>query len=175
MNHTLSNPDDFTLPATKGSLNILRDASTSAGSQLSIVLFTSSIVTMLDPRNGADHVYSESDHGDFFEQEAQRLGAEAPSRILYVASKVAAEKVVWQYKNELQVRYSDQTSREDTLMSGKLAAILDLHYSSRCGDWPQRSTLLFPFLTARNSQTYLEPFLGRGEGTTTSLWQWCLL
>ena len=58
---------------------------------------------MFDPRNSADHVYKESGHSDFFVQEAQYLGSRAPARVLYVASKVLAERTIWQYMKEFQV------------------------------------------------------------------------
>ena len=170
MNHDLINPDDFILPAVEGSLNILRAASRSAGCQLSLVLFTSSVVTLLDPRNSLDHVYSESDHSDYFQQEAQRLGAQAPSRVLYVASKVAAEKAVWQYRTDFQVRSLACLLILENTHQRHSAAVCDKHYPPWCGDWSERSARGVSSSTTVNTQTNLESFLRRGQRAAASSW-----
>ena len=121
---------DFKDPAVRGSLNLLHAATESAGPQLRCVVFTSSVVTLLDPRKSPDYVFSEVDVGDYFEQEVERLGSAAPSRMFYVASKVAAEKAVWQYRRDFQVRSSGQRACAK-LTRSPLAVVRNLYHPPR--------------------------------------------
>ena len=98
--------DEFITPAVQGSLSVLQSAFHHAGPQLESFVLTSSLAAISDPEKAASgYSFSESDWNDWTENKCKELGAEAPSQLLYPASKTAAEKAVWGFKNEFKVGY----------------------------------------------------------------------
>lgn len=60
------------------------------------VVITSSIVTLLEPKEGK-YVYSEADWFDTAPKLVEQYGVGASGGIKYIASKVLAERAAWEY------------------------------------------------------------------------------
>jgi len=52
----------------------------------------------------APNTFTNADWNNWAETKAQELGDSAPIKVLYSASKVAAERAVWKFRNEHKVR-----------------------------------------------------------------------
>ncbi|RFU30552.1 hypothetical protein B7463_g5794, partial [Scytalidium lignicola] len=91
------------IPAVKGTETILNSA-LKAGPQLSSVVVTSSVAAVTNyPTPIPDYVFNESNFASIALETAERDRAEGkktPSGLLYTASKTAAEKALWKFKDE---------------------------------------------------------------------------
>lgn len=110
--HTAS-PIDFSLdtfekmvvPAMRGS-EVLLASALKAGPQLKAVVVTSSVVAIIDPPKTPDHVYTEAEFATVnLERATQERGGsvKTPGNVLYSASKTAADRAVWKFRDERKV------------------------------------------------------------------------
>ncbi|KAI9721280.1 MAG: hypothetical protein M1812_002442 [Candelaria pacifica] len=98
-NFSLKGWDNFVTPAIQGCTSILRSALAHGGSQLESFVVTSSVAAVTDYRaNDPTYSYTELDWNNGAEAKARELGNEASTALLYPASKVAAEKAVWEFR-----------------------------------------------------------------------------
>ncbi len=98
----------FMGPAVKSVTSILHSAVKHAGPQLSSVVYLSSVAAVWDYAVGmADPSYefSEKDWNEWAEKTALEVGDENGAWLMwYPASKAAAEKAIWKFKDENKVR-----------------------------------------------------------------------
>lgn len=136
---SLTSYADVVVPAEQGTTTLLRSALTVAGPQLEIVVVTSSVAAVVDTvlhRNEpGGYVYTEADVAVTALETAERAEiarrskageeegdveaqAEVSAGLMYAASKIAAERAVWAFVRENQVRVlfsmSKQPLPEDT-------------------------------------------------------------
>jgi nucleoside-diphosphate-sugar epimerase len=94
-----TDPDPILHAAVNGTLTILNSALKSAGPQLKTVVVTSSIAA-IKTTNPPPYVLTEKDWNEFALSEVARLGKETPGPIIYGASKTAAEKAFWKWRDD---------------------------------------------------------------------------
>jgi nucleoside-diphosphate-sugar epimerase len=88
-------------PAVKGSENVLESA-LKAGPQLASVVFTSSMGAIIDPTDEPNHVFTENHFAAAALNRAiadRDAGRSTPGSIMYAASKTAAERTVWAFRD----------------------------------------------------------------------------
>ena len=100
------------MPAVRGAVGMLESAFKHAGPQLESVVITSSVAAIYDPSK-RPYTFTEADWNTWAEAKAKELGGEAPSSTLYPASKVAAEKAFWKFRDDNQVFESFAIVRHD--------------------------------------------------------------
>jgi len=98
-----------------GAVGILNSAYRHAGPQLESFVITSSVAAIVDPTK-PKYAFSEEDWNTYSYDRAKDLGDEAPSGMLYQASKVAAERAVWEFKKNHVVRRTSHYSRPFMLL-----------------------------------------------------------
>lgn len=92
---------DETVGVAKRGNETLLTAALKAGPQLSSVVVTSSVAAIIDSKDDPEYVYTEADWASEKLAEAEKdrqTGGTTPSNVLYVASKTAAEKLLWEFK-----------------------------------------------------------------------------
>ncbi|KAI4115209.1 MAG: hypothetical protein LQ345_004149 [Seirophora villosa] len=94
--------------AVAGAISILDSAIRHAGPRLSSFVFTSSIAACTDPQAPLPKTFTENDWNTWAEAEAkskefEELEDAAKGPVLYQASKTAAERAVWQWREEKKV------------------------------------------------------------------------
>ena len=95
----------FITPAKRGNQVIL-DSALKTGPQLSSVVITSSAAAVFDASKPVGTVFTESDFATSALERAEKDKAEGlktPPGVLYSASKAAAEKEVWRWRDEHKV------------------------------------------------------------------------
>jgi nucleoside-diphosphate-sugar epimerase len=95
------------IPAIRGS-EVLLASALKAGPQLKSVVVTSSVVAIINPPSTPDHVYTEAEFASVNLERAIRErdeGIQTPGNVLYGASKTAADRRVWEFRNEHKVRF----------------------------------------------------------------------
>ncbi|KAL8954562.1 MAG: hypothetical protein Q9183_007049, partial [Haloplaca sp. 2 TL-2023] len=101
--------------ATSGALSILNSALNHARPQLQSFVLTSSFAACNDPSAALPKTFTENDWNEWAEAKAQSADFEsmddlAKAKVLYPASKTAAEKAVWKWKDERRVSFSQAVS-----------------------------------------------------------------
>lgn len=91
-------PEPVLHAAINGTNTILNSA-LKAGPQLKTVVVISSIASIKTAAQ-PPYTFTEKDWNDYAESEVKRLGKETPGPVIYAASKVAAEKAFWKFKEE---------------------------------------------------------------------------
>lgn len=91
--------------AVQGTLSLLRSALEHAGPQLKSFVYAGSSVAMgLRSPNDKTSTFMEEDWNDAAVKTVQELGKDAPGRLIYAASKTAAERALWNFHRETQGR-----------------------------------------------------------------------
>ena len=78
-----------------------------AGPQLTSVVVTSSVAAVTNPKEGS-YTFTEADFASASldrATEEREEGVQTPVGILYSASKTAAERAVWKFRDGHRVRY----------------------------------------------------------------------
>lgn len=89
--------------AVEGTLSLLRSALNHAGQQLeTFVLAGSSTATGLRSPDDENSTFTEEHWNDSAVKTAQELGTNTPGRLIYAASKTAAERAFWNFHQETQ-------------------------------------------------------------------------
>ncbi|KAG9231618.1 hypothetical protein BJ875DRAFT_468946 [Amylocarpus encephaloides] len=108
--HTAS-PINFNLTTYEETVDIavagntsLLDSALKAGPQLKSVVTTSSTVSVMDPKEeGSEYVFTEKDFASLALEESTKdrdAGRSTPSNRLYAASKTAADRTMWKFRDE---------------------------------------------------------------------------
>ncbi|KAH7384961.1 hypothetical protein BKA64DRAFT_154165 [Cadophora sp. MPI-SDFR-AT-0126] len=111
INFSLTDYSHFITPAIRGNQVIL-DSALKAGSQLSSVVITSSAAAVVDASKPGGYVFTESDFATTALEKADKdkaEGVKTPPGVLYSASKAAAEKEVWRWRDEHKPKFSIST------------------------------------------------------------------
>ncbi|KAI9645572.1 hypothetical protein NHQ30_006314 [Ciborinia camelliae] len=89
------------IPAVSGT-NTLLSSALKSGPQLETVVITSSLIAIVDPRTDS-HIFTESDFASESLTQAQldlKEHRQTPAAMLYGASKTAADRAVWKFRDE---------------------------------------------------------------------------
>jgi nucleoside-diphosphate-sugar epimerase len=103
---SLATYEEMVLPAMHGTTTVLSSA-LKAGSQLSAVVITSSVVAVTNPKEGP-YTFTEKDFASFALEKVlkdKEEGVRSPGGVLYAASKTAADRAVWRFRDEHKVPY----------------------------------------------------------------------
>lgn len=94
-------------PAVNGTLGILNAAHKHAGPELQVFVYMSSLVTVLDPSNSPPHHYTSESWNTSAENAISSLANDerAPFGVLYSASKILAEKTVFNFSEDMKPRF----------------------------------------------------------------------
>lgn len=103
---SLQTLDDFMVPAIGGAIGILDSALKHAGPQLESFVVTSSVAAIANASRPQGHSFTEADWNDFA-LNAVKTNPNAPVPLFYSASKTAAEKAVWEWRDKNQVSHPD--------------------------------------------------------------------
>jgi nucleoside-diphosphate-sugar epimerase len=89
-------------PVLKSAINGTVRALESAVKEPRIKSFVlmSSITAMLGMQRTGDYTYTEADWNTFAEAAVAEQGKSTPGRIIYSASKTAAERALWKFRDE---------------------------------------------------------------------------
>lgn len=90
------------VPAVNGALSILNSAYKHAGPQLESFVITSSFAAVSDPSK-RPYTFTAADWNTWAEAEHKKLGSDTPPTVLYPASKAAAERAIWDFRDEHKV------------------------------------------------------------------------
>lgn len=85
-----------------------------AGSQLTAVVVTSSTIAIVNPKEDPEYNFTERDHGSFSLEEAKKdrdAGRQSAGGRLYAASKIAADRVMWEFREKNKVSLPSTTPR----------------------------------------------------------------
>ncbi|KAJ4386002.1 hypothetical protein N0V93_008893 [Gnomoniopsis smithogilvyi] len=89
--------------AVQGTLSLLNSALHNAGPHLKAFVLAGSSSSMgLHSLDKTDKIYTEADWNDAVLDVVNDLGKEAPGRLIYAASKTAAEKAFWKFRQETE-------------------------------------------------------------------------
>ncbi|KAH6903380.1 D-lactaldehyde dehydrogenase [Coprinopsis sp. MPI-PUGE-AT-0042] len=94
----LDDPDDFIIPAVKGTVGVLKSALKNAPNVKRIVI-TSSVAAVMTVTSEPSN-FSEKDWNEASIKEVEEKGREADTMTKYRASKTLAEKAAWAFYNE---------------------------------------------------------------------------
>ncbi|KAA6413937.1 MAG: hypothetical protein FRX48_02299 [Lasallia pustulata] len=106
LNYQLKTWDDFVTPAVNGNICVLTSALKHAGPQLEAFVMTSSLAATISHPNRKRYKSTEKDWNNWAESIAQSLGDKADHTILYPASKAAAEKALWKFRDQYNPDWS---------------------------------------------------------------------
>lgn len=130
------------VPAEKGAETLLKSA-LKAGSRLSSVVITSSVVAVVNPQDDPTYVFTEADWASAALETAIKNrdnGSQTPANVLYAASKTASDRVVWKFRDEHNVCFPYRTLKY--CLMKRIADICDHNDQPLSGD---RSTRNSPF------------------------------
>ncbi|RDI80118.1 hypothetical protein Vi05172_g9813 [Venturia inaequalis] len=112
---SFTDPDYVINTAVGGTVSILKSA-LKAGEQLKSVIYISSIAAIVGPQD-APYTFTEKDWNSFSEGEVARLGGDAGGPQIYLASKTAAERAFWKFREEHKPNFS-QTAVNPVFVTG---------------------------------------------------------
>jgi nucleoside-diphosphate-sugar epimerase len=111
LDFSLKTYEQLVIPAVRGSETLLASA-LKAGSQLTSVVVTSSVVAIVNPKDEPEYIFSEADSASASLEKAnadKEAGIETPVGILYGASKTAADRAVWKFRTEKKPSFAIST------------------------------------------------------------------
>lgn len=94
----LTDPEPVIKAAVDGTRTILKSA-LNAGPQLKAVVYLSSLVAVIT-QDPAPYTLTEKDWNQWAEPTVAAMGKETPGNVIYMASKTAAEKAFWKFRDE---------------------------------------------------------------------------
>lgn len=100
---TFTDPEPVLKGAIEGTLRAL-EAAHKEPSVKSFVLM-SSIAAVLSTKEGP-YTFTEADWNDQAEAVVAKLGKDAPSGMIYLASKTAAERTLWRFRDEKKPKFT---------------------------------------------------------------------
>jgi nucleoside-diphosphate-sugar epimerase len=99
-----SDPEPVIHAAVNGTKAIL-DSALKAGPELKNFVLLSSIVSVMNGKP-APYTLTEKDWNNWAEAKVAELGKNTPGPIIYSASKVAAEKAFWKFREERNPKFA---------------------------------------------------------------------
>ncbi|KAH7394167.1 putative NAD dependent epimerase/dehydratase [Phaeosphaeria sp. MPI-PUGE-AT-0046c] len=102
---SFSDPAPVLHAAVTGTKTILASALKYSGPQLKSVVVMSSIAAVRSS-HPPPYTFTENDWNDFAEKMCEAKGKETPGIIIYAASKVAAEKAFWEFKESEKPKFA---------------------------------------------------------------------
>jgi nucleoside-diphosphate-sugar epimerase len=117
VNFSLTTYEEVIVPAVAGNETLL-SAALKAGPQLTSVVVTSSVVAIMNPKESA-YVFTEKDFSTFSLEKATKdreEGISTPPNILYGASKTAAERYLWKFRDTHKPSWSLSTINPAVVM-----------------------------------------------------------
>jgi nucleoside-diphosphate-sugar epimerase len=97
--------EDFVDIAVAGNESLLASA-LKAGPQLTSVVVTSSTIAVTNPKDELEYTFTEKDFASAALEQAiknKEAGIASPSGLLYGASKTAAERIIWKFRDTHKV------------------------------------------------------------------------
>jgi nucleoside-diphosphate-sugar epimerase len=91
--------------ATMGTTVVLDSAYKNAGPQLRTVVFMSSIAAIRGAQQ-PPYVFTEADWNNVAEEHVEKMGTKSDPRYIYGASKTAAEKVFWKFRDTVKPNWT---------------------------------------------------------------------
>lgn len=91
--------------AVAGAAGVLQSSYKHGGPQLESFVLTSSVAAIIDPSK-TSYAFTEADWNTYSGPKAKELGEDAPSGLLYQASKVEAERAIWTFRDEYKPSFS---------------------------------------------------------------------
>ncbi|KAF9731291.1 hypothetical protein PMIN06_010778 [Paraphaeosphaeria minitans] len=110
-----TDPEPVIKAALDGTTVILNSA-LKAGSQLKSIIYLSSIVAIMSG-NPAPYTYTEKDWNNWAEPTVAAKGKDTPGVVIYCASKAAAEKAFWKFREDNKPAFT-QTSLNPVFVIG---------------------------------------------------------
>lgn len=95
-----TNPEYVIGTAVQGTTSILDSALKFGSTSLKSIVYMSSMAAIYSSLNGLSYTYTEKDWNNESENEVARLGPEAGGLQIYRASKTAAEKAFWAFREK---------------------------------------------------------------------------
>jgi nucleoside-diphosphate-sugar epimerase len=96
---SFTDPDPVIHTAKVGTLTILQSALENSGPQLKAFVLTSSIAAIRNPHE-PPHVYNEEQWNTTSLEMVAQMGRDTPGIAIYAASKTAAERVFWEFRDQ---------------------------------------------------------------------------
>lgn len=93
-----SDPEPVLRNAVNGTLRALESAVKEP--KIRTFVLMSSIAAMLQQRDEQQYTYTEADWNNSAEETVKVLGKATPGPVIYAASKTAAEKALWAFRDE---------------------------------------------------------------------------
>jgi len=107
---SISTYEEMVIPAIRGTETLLASA-LKAGPQLTSVVITSSVVAVVNPKEG-HYVFTEKDFAFVALEKAikdKEEGVTTPGGVLYAASKTAADRAVWKFRDDHKPSFAIST------------------------------------------------------------------
>jgi hypothetical protein len=165
------------IPAVKGTETILVTA-LKVGPQLSSVVVTSSVAAIIDATTVPGHVFTEEHNASVALDRANRERAEnvkSPGVVLYSASKTAADRAVWKFKQEHKASHlesSKQLMQPLSIYSNThLAIICDLNNKPKLCDRSTDRPSRFRITAQRVIVATIQHLFWEDERNPDSIWQ----
>jgi nucleoside-diphosphate-sugar epimerase len=102
-----TDPEPIIKAAVDGTRIVLESALT-AGPQLKTVVYLSSVVAVMT-QDPAPYTLTEKDWNEWAEPTVAAMGKETPGSVIYMASKAAAEKAFWKFRDEKKPSFTQTT------------------------------------------------------------------
>ncbi|KAH8656023.1 hypothetical protein BGZ60DRAFT_385011 [Tricladium varicosporioides] len=127
INFSLTRYEDFVDTAVAGNRSLLGSA-LKAGPQLKSVIVTSSVVSIIDPKDDPEYTFTEKDWASNSLRQAQEdksNGVLTPSGMLYGASKTAADRYMWEFKDSKKPSFAISTINPSVVVGPPAALVSD--------------------------------------------------
>ncbi|TVY75622.1 putative NADPH-dependent methylglyoxal reductase GRP2, partial [Lachnellula suecica] len=111
LDFSLTTYHEFVVIAKRGN-EVLLASALKAGPQLSSVVVTSSVAAIIDPREDLEYTYTEADWAAGALEQAEKdneAGVSTPAGRLYSASKTAADRAFWQFRETHKPKFAMTT------------------------------------------------------------------
>ncbi|KDR70010.1 hypothetical protein GALMADRAFT_900682 [Galerina marginata CBS 339.88] len=136
---TSSDPNDYIVPAVRGTVGILQSA-LKYGNKVKRVVLTSSVAAIIGVVSKPGIVFDESGWGDYSVQVVNEQGKDAAPMMKYRASKTLAEKAAWDFYNKHKAEIGwDLVALNPTYVAGPSLLVTnspaDYGDSSSLGIW----------------------------------------
>ena len=100
---TFEDPDPVLRAAIQGTVRALESAHKEPS--IKSFVFMSSIAAVAIPRE-EDYTFTEADWNTVAEDAVKELGKATPGPLIYTASKVAAERALWRFRDEHKPKFT---------------------------------------------------------------------
>ncbi|KAF2664579.1 NAD(P)-binding protein [Microthyrium microscopicum] len=116
-----TDPEPVLKTAVGGVRTILNSAIEKAGPQLKVIVDTSSITTIFEEKE-PPYTFTDDHWNGVAEKMVQELGTKTPGPVIYAASKVAAEKEFWAFREQKKPSFAMTTTHPALVLGPALVA-----------------------------------------------------